>query len=242
MKEELKIVFELKKAKTDTNVADMLIKQYLPFIKSETAKFIKKSPTDDDDELSIAMLAFYECILSFDERKGSFFSLASITIRNRLIDYYRKEQRHRGLISLESKKSDEDERSLSDKIAVEDSQVSEMPEKMATQKEIEEFSSTLKKYGLSYSDIADSCPKQDRTLEVCMAALDYVRENPKLLDKLVKTKKLPLAELTKGAGLERKTLERHRKYLVAIMLAYTNGFEIIRGHLCMIKRKEVTNI
>lgn len=35
-----------------------------------------------------------------------------------------------------------------------------------------------------------------------------------------------------------KTLERHRNYLVAILLAYTNGYEIIRGHLSRIHRRE----
>ena len=43
-----------------------------------------------------------------------------------------------------------------------------------------------------------------------------------------------LNELALGSGAERKTLERHRKYLVAILLAFTNGYEIIRGHLCQI--------
>ena len=43
--------------------------------------------------------------------------------------------------------------------------------------------------------------------------------------------KLPIAELASGAGAERKTLERHRKYMVALLLIYTNGYEIIRGHL-----------
>ena len=41
-----------------------------------------------------------------------------------------------------------------------------------------------------------------------------------------------MTELASGAGVERKTLERHRKYLVAMLIAFTNGFEIIRGHLC----------
>ena len=68
-------------------------------------------------------------------------------------------------------------------------------------------------------------------MAACMAVLRFARENPALLEKLVKTKKLPLAQLVRGAGVEKKTLERHRKYLVAILLAFTNGYEIIRGHL-----------
>ena len=43
-----------------------------------------------------------------------------------------------------------------------------------------------------------------------------------------------MAELAAGSGVEKKTLERHRKYLVAILLAFTNGYEIIRGHLCQL--------
>ena len=38
-------------------------------------------------------------------------------------------------------------------------------------------------------------------------------------------------ELAAGSGTDKKTMERHRKYLVAILLAFTNGYEIIRGHL-----------
>jgi RNA polymerase sigma factor len=68
-----------------------------------------------------------------------------------------------------------------------------------------------------------------------MAALGYARENPALLAELEKTKKLPLTCLADGSGVSRKTLERHRKYLVAILLAYTNGYEIIRGHLRQMK-------
>ena len=79
--------------------------------------------------------------------------------------------------------------------------------------------------------MADNCPKQQRTLDACRKALQYARENPELLDTLLQTKRLPIGQLTAGSGVERKTLERHRKYMVALLLIYTNGYEIIRGHL-----------
>ena len=65
-----------------------------------------------------------------------------------------------------------------------------------------------------------------------MDALNYARRNPEVLAAVEKNGKLPIAELASGSGVERKTLERHRKYMVAMLLAFTNGFEIIRGHLC----------
>ena len=89
----------------------------------------------------------------------------------------------------------------------------------------------MKEFGVNLRDVADNCPKQQRTLDACRKALQYARENPALLDDLLKTKKLPIGQLTAGSGVERKTLERHRKYMVALLLIYTNGYEIIRGHL-----------
>ena len=67
-------------------------------------------------------------------------------------------------------------------------------------------------------------------------AVAYARENPQLLEDLLQSGRLPLAKLCQGSGVERKTLERHRKYLVALLLIYTNGYEIIRGHLKQMQR------
>ena len=83
-------------AKTDREAADALIQQYMGFIRSETVKFIHAAPEDGhEDELSLAMLAFYEAILHYERIRGSFLGYAAQAIRNRLIDHYRTEKRHR---------------------------------------------------------------------------------------------------------------------------------------------------
>lgn len=242
MKEEHQIVSQVLEAQSNSQAADELIAQYLLFIRSETAKFLKRFPEDGQDELSIAMFAFYEAAMSYRSGKGSFLKLAATAIRNRLIDHYRREQRHTGTVSLDEQSSDDGDSSLADRIGDERNGIEELHDRTATQKEIQEFTEQLQEFGLSLPDVADNCPKQERTLTACMQVLDYARRNPDLLDQLVKTKKLPLSQLTEGAGAERRTLERHRKYIVAILLAYTNGFEIIRGHLSMIKRKEAARV
>lgn len=240
MREEYDLLEQIRAAQQNADAADGLIRQYMPYVKSETAKFIKRVPREGhDDELSVAMFAFYESILSYRQEKGAFLRFASTGIRNRLIDYYRKEKRHQGLVSLEQPMGSgkEDDRTLLDHIDTGRDETAELAERSAAKEEIRHFSDQLASFGLSFSDIADSCPRQERTLNACHKVLAFAIEYPELLDQLVQAKKLPMAQLCAGAGVERKTLERHRKYLIAILLAYTNGFEIIRGHLRQIRQK-----
>lgn len=239
MNEEHHIVEQVCLAQTDSDAADRLVRQYLPFIKAETAKFIKRAPREGyDDELGIAMLAFYESVMAYKRGRGAFLKLAAVGIRNRLIDYYRQEQRHGGNLSLEQPAAGEEEgRTVLDTLDTGEDTVEEHASRDAARSEIEEFAAQLKKFDLSLGDIADNCPKQERTLSACLRALEYAKANPLLLRQVEHCGKLPIAQLSKGAGVEKKTLERHRKYMVAIMIAYTNGFEIIRGHLCRIKDK-----
>lgn len=236
MNQEHEIVMQVENAKTDLEAADGLLRQYLPFIKSETAKFIHRNPEEGrDDELGIAMFAFHEAVLHYSRGKGTFLRFAAMMIKNRLIDYYRKEKHHEGTLSLDAGDGSEDEsRSLYAKLDSGKDEIEEIYIRQAAKEEIMEFAGCLASYGLSLSDIADNCPKQERTLFACHRALNCARENPEILEELERGKKLPLALLTEKSGVERKTLERHRKYMMAILLAYTNGYEIIRGHLCQI--------
>lgn len=236
---EQNILVRVAEAQGDLKAADDLVRQYLPFIKSETAKFIHRPPMEgQDDELSIAMFAFHEAVLRYQKEKGAFLSFASLQIRSRLIDYYRKENRHGNVISL-YRQDEADAPMLLEKTDFGEDPISLQQARKATREEILEFSAQLKGFGLSLGDIADNCPKQQRTLAACYCALQYAKQNPELLEIFLQTKKLPLKQLSEGSDAERKTLERHRKYMMALLLAYTNGYEIIRGHLCQMgERRE----
>ena len=232
MNEEHGILEQVYAAKESVQAADQLIGDYLPFIRAETAKFLKRPPEEGrDDELSIAMIAFHEAIGGYAKHRGSFLKYASMLIRSRLIDHYRKEKRHRGLVSLELPAAEEDGPSLMDTLPEPTDRIQSLTHRQASRQEIEEFGRQLQAFGLSFSQVAENCPKQQRTLAACQKVLAAARSHPEILEKLVRTKKLPMKELSALAGVEGKTMERHRSYLIAILLAFTNGYEIIRGHL-----------
>jgi RNA polymerase sigma-I factor len=231
MNNEHTIVSQVYAAKENTKSADEFIRAYLPFIKAETAKFLKRIPVEGhDDELSIAMMAFYEAITGYSRMRGAFLKYASMLIKSRLIDYARSELKHKGVVSLDTTDTEEDT-PLGEKIADERDHHEELTMRDATRHEIEELTRQMQEFGVSLNDVADNCPKQQRTLDACQKALQYAKDNPELIDELLRTRRLPIGQLSNGSRVERKTLERHRKYMVALLLIYTNGYEIIRGHL-----------
>ena len=217
-------------AKKDPRKADELIRSYIPFIRSEAAKCISRVCTEQDDEYSIALIAFHEAILGYERERGAFLGYASMLIKSRIIDYQRREARHQGQVSIYAE-SGEDDRTILDKMADGRDRYEEAVNLEATKQEIAELSAVMARFGVSFSDVADHSPRQERTLEACTRAVRWAAGDELLLEELLRTGKLPMARLVQGSGAERKTLERHRKYILAMLLIQTNGYEIIRGHL-----------
>ena len=78
MREEHKILQQVYAAKEDVQAADQLIVAYMPFIKAETGRFLRRMPVEGlDDELSIAMIAFHEAIGGYSRARGAFLNYAS---------------------------------------------------------------------------------------------------------------------------------------------------------------------
>ncbi|MDD4323484.1 MAG: sigma factor [Eubacteriales bacterium] len=231
--QEHELVAMIDAARTDGEAADDLVQQYLPFIKSEAAKFMQNVQLQyRDDDLSVAMYAFYEAAMAYDYKKGSFLAFAATAIKNRLIDFMRKEQRHMNISSLDEPLFEENgSNTRIDQVAAERDYYEERSEREAAKGEIKKFSAKISRYGLTLSEVADSSPKQKRTVKACHKVLAAARTQPELLDSVENTGNLPVKELTLASGVPRKTIDRHRKYLLAILLAYTNGFKIIRQHL-----------
>ena len=228
---EHRILQDVYDAKEDSQKADDLIRAYIPFIRSEATRVMGRFCTDQDDEYSIALMAFYEAVMGYERIRGAFLHYASMLIRSRLIDHSRREARHQGQLSLFEDAGAGDDRTLADTLADDRERVEELVSREATRQEILELREVLERFGVSFSDVAENSPKQERTLQSCAAAVRYGAEHRELLEELLRTGKLPMAQLVSGTGVERKTLERHRKYILAMLLIQTNGFEIMRGHM-----------
>ncbi|MEY8291722.1 sigma factor [Carnobacteriaceae bacterium 52-44] len=190
---------------------------------------------NQDDEYSIAMIAFHEAINGYSKTRGSFLNYASLLIRNRIIDYWRKNNRHNQVISLNAPTHNEDS-TLEEFISDDEYQEENLVIREATKEEILELSQQMRTFGVSLTDVADSSPKQERTLKSCQEVVAYAKDNEEIMEEFLRTKRLPLSKILEGVSVPRKTIERHRKYVVALLLIYSNGYEIIRGHLAEVMK------
>ncbi|MCL6560650.1 MAG: RNA polymerase sigma-I factor [Firmicutes bacterium] len=188
-----------------------------PFVFKVACKFSRRIlEWGRDDELAIALIAFNEAIDRFREDSGvPFLAYARLVMGSRLTDYHRRENRN-NLASVPlpppGEGAHDAEYAKAWEVYWEEVAAREREE------EIQEFEELLKGYGVSFEDLVKCSPKHRDTRRSLMLAARVLAENNNLMNELKDKKKLPLIELEKKTGVGRKTLERGRKYIIAMAL------------------------
>lgn len=215
----------------NTDEINRFVEEYKPFIASCAEKISGRYLNyGSDDELSIAMMAFVEAIRSFDQSKGNFFSFSRNVIKRRLIDYYRREARLKNVISLNIHMEGQDEDfDLSVGKAVQMYSDRQLAEQRRV--ELEELGSELSAWNITYSDLAGSSPRHERTRKQCRELAALILSKPDLLQVVLEKKYLPVAQLERNSKIPRKMIERFRKYIIAVIVIATGDYEYIRDYI-----------
>jgi RNA polymerase sigma factor len=215
----------------DPDALNRFVEEYKPFIAACAEKVAGRYVTyGRDDELSIAMIAFVEAINSFNQSRGNFFSFSRNVIKRRLIDYYRSEQRHSKVISLNVYTADQDEEfdlSLGESVRkYSDREIAEI-----RKFELEELGKELSEWKISFSDLAGASPRHEKTKKQCIEIVGLILSRPEMLHSIMTKKYLPVAEIEKDMKLPRKLIERFRKYIIAVVIIATGDYEYIRDYI-----------
>ena len=217
------------KAKNDKAYAETFFKENESFILQAAYKATGHYITKSDDQWSISLYAFYEAIRSYSREKGTFLSFAQLVIRRRLNDEYKKQSKHLCEISINpcsiENDPDEEDEDVPLKREVIASVISR--QENSAKLEIEALSQEMCKYSISFTDLISASPKSKKTKKICAKAIAYIVQRKPLYAEMTKVKELPLKILDNDGGLPRKTLERHRKYIIA-------GIEILCGDYPML--------
>lgn len=183
-----------------------------------------KNITPNDDEYSISLMAISSAMDTYQERRGEFWSYASVVLRNRLYDYYRSQKKYQKELPASNQAFDEvlDDTDSEFLLQREITQKHYISSENNLKEEIEALNEELSQYGISFFDLAKSSPKAQKTKKKCIEIIKALFLPPPLVDFLEEKKEFPTREINKRVNGARKCIERYKKYMISVVC-------IIRG-------------
>ena len=235
MEDIVALVYE---AQNDTRKLNTLIEQFLPFIKKCVAKE-RLTKQSQDDALTLAMLALADSIKTYRSEKGNFISYAQASIRNRLIDDYRSEQKHSAASVPLFHAHDEESFALENKLSIDAYRL--QMEREALRLEIQETVQNLKAWNTSLGELSLICPKQRRTRAKCDYIAALILKNDKWRNELLIKKRMLKSDIRRVYSVSDKLLEKYRKYIAVICLVQSGDYPILRAFLPITGKGDLEN-
>lgn len=99
--------------------------------------------------------------------------------------------------------------------------------------EIESLTEELSNFEISFFELAEVSPKSRKTKRLCFDAVNYIINNSELVDIIMNKHILPIKEITDNIKLNRKAIERHRKYMITAVIAITQDYPAIAEYFNM---------
>jgi RNA polymerase sigma factor len=97
--------------------------------------------------------------------------------------------------------------------------------------EIMDLNRCLADYGIRFSDLVDASPKHDDSRQALFTISKQLSENEEFMRTMVAKRMLPIKELLDVVNVSRKTLERNRKFIIAVALIYSGSYPYLRDYL-----------
>lgn len=223
------ITDEVLEAQQNSKNLNQLISKYLPFIKKQITR-MQGIHLEYDDMLSIAMVTFSGCVQQYAPEKGNFFGFCGVCIKNRLLDESRKQLRYEHKVIPLIDDTDQDQPQDSDSkasIAMYNTQ----QEQQCLAQEIETFSNEIKQFSINFNDLPRISPKQKRSRHLCQKLANEIVSTPSLYKELMVHQRIAQAQLSIRFHISPKTIEKHRKYIVTLVLLMSGDYPYIQSFL-----------
>lgn len=201
----------------DKNKLDQFIADYIPFI-IKTISDEKKEYVviENDEEYSIALLAFSEAINRFQYDKGQFISFAKLVIISRLRNYWKSENKHSHDYIEDMEKGG---------MLIEDDKYDNLDLRL----EIDSFEQELLKFGINFELLIDETPKHKDTKENAVNISRKVSKEEDLITFLYAKKRLPITKISKRFEVTLKVLKRSRIFITSVIIIFFRDFKLIQN-------------
>ena len=214
----------------DVVLRNKFIDDFKPFILKCVYQLVgKKNNLAQCDEYSIALIAFNEAIEAYDlNKKTKFVSFSKHVIKRRLIDYLRSTKKNNATVPF-SYFDDQESNSFEEKYLYDKS--SDYSSDFGTKEEIKNLELKMFEYEMTIEDLIECSPKHRDTIYSCLNIANIVIEDECLYEEFKRRKILPYKELTERVNLCRRTLEKNRKFIIAMIFILKSDLEVLKKYI-----------
>lgn len=200
---------------------DKLIQDYMAFIvktvSSITGRYVS---VENDDELSIALIAFKEAIDKYEESRGSFSSFAKLVISSRVKNYLVKENKNNKVESIEAlKEKGIDITEVAETVVEESDELSN---------EIGKLKGEIEAFGFTFEDLVDEAPKHEDTRRNAIELSEKVSKEKSLTNFMYEKRRLPIKQISVKFSVTEKVIKRSKKFIISVVIIIDKNFRNLR--------------
>jgi RNA polymerase sigma factor len=216
----------------DGSIQNFLLRSYQPFIATCVSEVCKRFiDPKKDDEFSIGLWAFNEAILSYTPERGcSFLSFAKLVVKRKVIDYIRYIKRKQPFFSLDET-YDAEKMENPREIAAVKRRYAQEQDWIHLKEELMDYKEKLSRYKLSLTELTNIAPKHRDARESAVHTARVLYQDDTMRTYVYRKKKLPIKELLKKVNVSKKTLERNRKFILAVFVVFDGDYIYINDYL-----------
>ncbi|RPF54124.1 RNA polymerase sigma-I factor [Aquisalibacillus elongatus] len=194
---------------------ELLIQHYKPYVINVVSKICKRFVTWSDDETSIGLIALNKAIDTYKPNQGrTFLNYVYLIIKRDLVDYFKNEHKEK---HLSFNHNPESESTLAEiETSMERHESQQKNEDII--EEILALNQQLVKFGIVFEELEQYTPTHKKTKKILLEIATALIKNQTCLESLYQKRRLPISELTKLVPYSSKTIERHRKYLITLVV------------------------
>ena len=199
----------------------IFIENHLPFIIKTITKITNRYVSiENDEELSIGLLAFNEAIDRYNDEKGPFLPFAQLVITSRIKSYLQQENKFSQNISLDKLKEDG--------IFLDNITENPIENTNLLQDEIIMLKEILTEFGFGFEDLIDECPKHKKTRAVAIDISEKVSNDPPLTSFMYEKKRLPVKQISLKYMITEKILKRSKKFIITVIIIFDKNLRNIK--------------
>ncbi|SFC90313.1 RNA polymerase sigma factor SigI [Clostridium uliginosum] len=198
-----------------------LIDQHMPFIiksiSDVTGRYVS---CENDEEISVALLAFTEAVERYDKEKGYFLPFAKLVISSRIKNYLKSENKH-----LCSSLDD-----LLDKgIDIQHEYLEQEEDNSLLVEDINKLKFEISSFGFTLEDLVNEAPKQKATRTNAIELAEAINEVEEFTSFMNLKKRLPIKKVVLRFSVTEKVVKRSKKFIISVVI-------ILNKNLRMLKR------